>query len=144
MKKLGNLYTMAGSINATSSNDPFRIQLFDGKYTTAYRIEYFAVHNNGDNQTDVQAVLTTDILGTSPLSNWDFGNNLQIGWAKNHWWNFNAGTLQSEIDPENLVIQDLFVYSTSGQRCNYVIYAQKYDISEWQGALQMVRNRSQG
>ena len=51
------------------------------------------------------------------------------------------------IDPDNLVVEYLFIRAVDQQgndvSCNYFISMEKYDITEWQGALAMVRNRSQ-
>ena len=63
-------------------------------------------------------------------------------------WNvsgdYTAG-LTSIIDPDNMIIEDLYlvVNAQDEGNVNYMIQLQKYDISEWQGALSMVRNRSQ-
>ena len=51
------------------------------------------------------------------------------------------------VDPDNLVVQDLFVIADEGVgsdvKVNYMIKMEKYDITDSQGALAMVRNRSQ-
>ena len=51
------------------------------------------------------------------------------------------------IDPENLVVEDLFIQGFSsdgsGQEINYMIEMEKYDFSESLGVLAMVRNRAQ-
>ena len=55
-------------------------------------------------------------------------------------------TPQTIIDEDNLIIQDLYIgaYSYSdAEQFNYLIKLDKYEISDWQGALAMVRNRSQ-
>ena len=45
-----------------------------------------------------------------------------------------------------MVVEDLYIYVREGGGAagiNYYIEMEKYDITEWQGALSMVRNRSQ-
>ena len=51
------------------------------------------------------------------------------------------------VDPDNLIVEDVFIdfgSGTAGAEINYMLTFQKYDISDWQGALAMVRNKSQG
>ena len=81
---------------------------------------------------------------------WNWGSNLQIGWA---FAKIGSGTSQlsddrfNMIDPENLVVEDLFIQGFSsdgtGQKINYLIEMEKYDFSESLGVLAMVRNRAQ-
>ena len=50
------------------------------------------------------------------------------------------------VDPENMVIEDLFIYAaintTSDVNINYMIVMDKYEISDWQGALAMATERA--
>ena len=50
------------------------------------------------------------------------------------------------MDPDNLIVQDVYVQALSAaeENSNYFMRFEKYDISEWKGALAMVRNQSQG
>ena len=73
----------------------------------------------------------------------------QIAWA---WFNAttDSGTdsMPSIIDPDNLVVEDLYIYgrSNSGSTApiNYMVVMEKYAISEEQGALLMARDRADG
>ena len=60
------------------------------------------------------------------------------GWATNN----------NLVDRENLVVQDLFITvrtrDISDPFVNYYIEMEKYDMTDAQGALAMVRNRAQG
>ena len=143
MKEIGELYTLRGSIEASDANlNPLRLTLFDGKFDTGYKVVKFQIFNDGDTTTDVQGVLATSD-NITPIVDWDFGDNQQIAWSQIHWWDFNISSRQDVVDPDNLIIEDLYLYATNNQRVNYIIQMQKYDISDWQGALGMVRNRSQ-
>ena len=44
-----------------------------------------------------------------------------------------------------MVIEDLYIWANNAANdpINYLIKMEKYDITDWQGALTMVRNRSQ-
>ena len=76
----------------------------------------------------------------------DASDNRQIAWS-----GIQAGTAGfnnpgSIVDPDNLIIEDLFISGQSGGssiNINYLIKMEKYEFSDWKGALSMVRNRSQ-
>ena len=54
----------------------------------------------------------------------------------------------SIVDPDNLVVEDLYVYGhttgTQADAINYLVRMEKYEITDWQGALAMARDRAQG
>lgn len=49
------------------------------------------------------------------------------------------------IDPDNLIIQDLFItiLNAADKDMNYIIQMDKYEFSDWKGALAITRNHSQ-
>ena len=52
------------------------------------------------------------------------------------------------VDPENLVVEDLFVYARnagdSAQEINYMVVMEKYEIDGWRGTLEMARDQFDG
>ena len=143
MKKIGE-YTLRGSIDEEdAATNPHTITLFDGRFDTGYRVVKFEIANNGGTTTDVSAVLATE-PGLTPIGDWNFGDQREIGWARYHNWDYNLFNQISSLDPDNLVIEDLYVYGTNSYRVNYLIVMEKYEFSDWNGALAMVRNRAQG
>ena len=152
MKKIGT-YTTRGSYNPDGGfnlDNPFRITLFDGRFDTGYKVTKFLVWGIGldaGQDNDVLGVLATEDLGSIVM---DAGDQRQIAWAANRSHTFAdvSGYVEGIVDPENMIIEDLFFYGFSGDqsisRVNYLIEMEKYDISDWQGALAMVRNKSQG
>ena len=150
MKKIGE-YTVRGRIPiAAESNDPIKIQLFDGRFDTGFRITKFRVAGvaMGDGNGDcIAAKLVTDPSAT-PGGDWQFDDNSEIAWsmcsyAMNGTLPFGTNEI---IDKDNMIIEDLYIYvNTFGEGgMNYIIEMEKYDINDWQGALSMVRNKSQG
>ena len=140
MKKIGE-YTAKGQFTSPGTGGgEHRITLFDGRFDTGYRVVKFDIMTQDPifNNIEFTAKLTTAST-TSRLFNW--ANNDQIAWA------IGEDTVyeKSWVDPDNMVIEDLFVYAASSSVVvvNYMITMEKYDITEWQGALSMVRNRSQ-
>ena len=148
MKKIGD-YTTRGSIRTDNSIN--RIILDDGNFETGYRVVEFVIASHDMDNTSVNnltAKLMTDDDASTGL-NWNWDNNEEIAWsAYSHDANANsAPNTFALVDPDNLIIQDLFIVADEGAgsdvKCNYFIRLEKYDITDSQGALAMVRNRSQ-
>jgi len=149
MKKIGE-YTCRGTLESiVAEGVSKRIILFDGQFDTGYRLVEFRVWpqdcSDFNEELTYARVATTDIAIVAATF-WNAGDNAQIAWA--------AGTLDNQpaldnwalVDPDNLIIEDCFVQalSASEENGNYFMRFEKYDISDWQGALAMVRNKSQG
>ncbi len=143
MKKVGELYTVRGQVPVDTMN--YRIQLFDGRFDTAYRIVDFTIAGGTPMENhEAQGVLATAEMTIASSFNW--ADNIEIAWALWNGPNVYSGPLQTWVDRDNLVVEDLFFTNrgTADTLVNYMITMQKYDISDWQGALSMVRNKSQG
>lgn len=141
MKKIGE-YTAKGNIAVSdTTGESKKIQLFDGRFDTGYRVREFIVMTNDPmfNNLEFTAKLTTRENNDRKF-NWQ--QNDQIAWA------FGEDTvwLKGIVDPENMVIEDLFIYAaintTSDVNINYMIVMDKYEISDWQGALAMATERA--
>ena len=148
MKKIGE-YTARGSIRSDNSSN--RVILNDGRFDTGYQIVDFQIapHDMDDTNTRLfTAKLRTDD-DTSTGVNWNWDDNSEIGWAI-FTYDSNSGNVPNtfkSIDPDNLVIEDLYITADDGVgndvKLNYMIMLEKYEITDSQGALAMVRNRSQ-
>ena len=148
MKKIGE-YTAKGSVKLDQIH---RIILDDGQFDTGYRITEFVIAphdmDNSSSQVYSGKLYTDDSSGMG--RNWNWDANDEIAWSI-FTYDGNLPRAQSEftlVDPDNLVIQDLFVTITDNvqtidKKVNYFIRMEKYDITDSQGALAMVRNRSQ-
>ncbi len=147
MKKVGE-YTARGTV---VGNGYIKLQLFDGQFDTGFRVTEFRVFGdpNAESGADAYGLLSTIVdPGIADGGDWQWEDNNQIGWAATTY--SGAGATVSEynlVDPDNLIIEDLYVYGRVGggaSAINYFITFEKYDITEWRGALQLVRNSSQG
>jgi hypothetical protein len=149
MKKIGD-YTTRGTLTSDGSTMN-RIILDDGSFKTGYRVVEFKIGPHDMDSTSARQftakLLTDDTSGTG--INWNWDNNEEIAWAifcydAN---NFASREEWSLVDPDNLIIQDLYILVDdaigSSVKCNYYMRLEKYDITDSQGALAMVRNRSQ-
>mgnify|MGYP003142330457 FL=1 len=143
MKKIGE-YTCTGMVGDGQFE---RILLFDGRFDTGYRVTQFQLFptapflGNGDVYGTL--ALQTDVTG---YQYWRADDNRQIGWSCFSSTGTDDITSSfSVLEPDNLIIEDLYLYANEegNDNCNYFIKLDKYDISEWRGALAMVRNRSQ-
>ena len=91
------------------------------------------------------ALLSTENQGAVP-SSFDIGNNEHVAYAC---WNVPNQTLFSDwnlVIEGNMIVEDLWIsaYTTGDEdSVNYYIVLDKYTFSDWNGALTMVRNRSQ-
>ena len=146
MQKIGE-YTARGQLLEGTVK---KIILFDGQFDTAYKVTNFQIWAGdvSSSSNDCAAKLSTVNVGAMSSSGdmMNAADNREIAWS-----GVQAGTaafsnLAVIVDPDNLVVEDLFVTGQSGGssiQINYLITMEKYDITDSLGALAMVRNRSQ-
>jgi len=152
MKKVGS-YTVRGKINPGSSSvgATEMIRLFDGRFDTGYVVTKFVLSViDPDNTTnDVYGMLMTEDIFDGTDQNFNFSDNRQIGWASMASVYSDAGPPGqpfNQIDRDNFIVEDLYVYVRSGTSVlgvNYYIELDKYDTTSARGALAMVRNNAQ-
>ena len=149
MKRIGE-YTCRGTLfSIAEAGVSKRILLDDGQFDTGYRLMEFRVwpQDCSDfNEEMTYARVTTQDLTIVAATFWNAGDNRQIAWAAGQLDNSPDVQNWALVDPDNLIIQDCYVQalSASEENGNYFLRFEKYDITEWRGALSMVRNRSQG
>ena len=151
MKKLGD-YTARGIVSEadTTSGNPQKIPLFDGRFDTAYRVVEFVIwgsaYDSGSNP-DAIGKLSKNATGTTSEGNFmRADDDNQIAWAAINGSIANAESNFTLVDPDNLIVEDLYVYArtpgTNTNAINYFVRMEKYEISDWQGALSMARERA--
>lgn len=150
MKKIGE-YTARGRLKcATTVGEGNRIPLFDGKFDTGYKITKFEVELAGRENTSTLVVsgMLTTAAGIATTS-WNWDDNQQVAWCVSS-ADANAITTDNKmyLDPDNLIIDDLFVgaycYGDADAEISYMVHMEKYKLPEWGGTITMVRNRAQG
>lgn len=146
MKKVGEPMVLRGHMIPQVNGH--RIQIFDGKYTTGYRIlEFHVVPRTPTNDNEIFAKLHTSKT-TASISSVDMTDVQELAWTV---WNAPSASRPSQwsiIDPDNMVIEDLYLsnYFASGDtsyEINYYIVLQKYEFKAWDGAGILVANLSQ-
>ena len=156
MKKIGE-YTARGVVSEVNTTDgnPQEIPLFDGRFDTAYRVVEFYIWGS-----DFGSSAGPDCIGklsknddgvTSAADFMRADDDNQIAWATSgaSTDGGSAPFAESIIDPDNLIVEDLYVYARStntetSDPINYLIVMEKYEITDWQGALSMARDRAKG
>lgn len=153
MKRIGE-YTARGTIDGPTMaryGYPERVQLFDGKFDTAYKVEEFYIWGsdyNSDAAADCIGKLSLSSNSTIDLDEFFVAaDNNEIAWATSEGAQGSAndaGLAHFIVDRENLVIEDLWVYarSVAQENVNYMIVMTKYDITEAHGAIVMSQNKS--
>jgi len=145
-------FTLKGTVGDEEVKRAF---LFDGQFDTGYVLRKFVIAPNNENvlgDTRGAAKLATmgDLSATSGAT-WNWGDNREIGWAS---WGSEIGgggsaavrpPVFSLVDDAFIIVEDLYIYNQSAAiDLGYYIELEKVKISEWEGALSMVRARSQG
>ena len=140
---------MRGQIDTgTYGGNANHIQLFDGKFTTGYKIvEFVIAPHDPQNSQEFTAKLTTQ--PDNDVSDWNWGDVQQVAWASIFvpTPTSGTGTYPNLIDEEAMIVQDLWISAyttgTSPTELNYYIVLEKYEFTAWDGAATMVRNLSQ-
>lgn len=122
-----------------------RIQLFDGQFTTGYRILSFKISPQYPTlPAEVISKITTE--PKSSISQWVWQDVQELAWVA---WNAPTSsrhTLFTNIREDNMVIEDLWISAyavTEAIQLNYEIILEKYEFPAWDGAGVLVENLSQ-
>lgn len=159
MKKIGSEYTIRGcaSENESEATNPWgngiRIPLWDGDFSTGFRVVEFYVFpqdfSSGSPPDVLGKLATSGHCGITANDFFNAGDSREIAWSAGlGQTDGNTGVLgQGVIDPDNMAVEDLFFYArgaTDTAQVNYMAVLQKYDISEWEGALIIARDHARG
>jgi hypothetical protein len=141
MKKIGE-YTARGRMPNRVIQ---RITLFDGRFDTGYKIVSFKVYPQRPNDaaSDVIGVLATE--EAAAVLEWDLADQRQIAWSSVDIRTGGFAQGGGTVDPDNFIVEDLYFFGNngSGEEINYIITMEKYETTDWMGALTMVRNSAQ-
>ncbi len=146
MKRISE-YTIRGSI---LDNTVKRLLLDDGRFDTGYVVESFLLYPEDPTASNSEVYGCLATIAQTATSDWNAALNTQIGWSSTRTDGaYGVAAPFQALDPDNLIIQDLFLYANDGTGSssaviNYLIKLVKYEFPEARGALAMVRNNSQG
>tara|TARA_R110001592_G_scaffold8998_1_gene48328 strand:- start:617 stop:1036 length:420 start_codon:yes stop_codon:yes gene_type:complete len=139
---MGELVTIKGQALAASVT---RIDLFDGKFTTGYRLKEFNVMPR--DITTREMVIGRLMTGDLPHSiEWNWDNNFEVGWSAYGVPLSDRFGVYNRVDEDVVIVEDLFIDMTgdTGELINYLIVLERLTFPVGIGAMNMVRNMSQG
>jgi hypothetical protein len=152
MKKVGT-YTLRGKVSEsdTEAGNAQRIRLFDGRFDTGYKVIDFKIwpttFSNSTQPDLIGKLATTDNLETSSVEFMNADDVREIAWAGAAGGTDVWSDMPTIIDPDNFIVEDLFVYIRNAFDAspggNYMIVLEKYETTDANGALAMVRNNAQ-
>jgi len=137
-------HTLRGSV---TDDNVVKLNLFDGRFDTGYRVTRIHAFTSDPSASNSDGWITVATEEEAAIRYWDAHDQRQIGWTGFHTTTFGGGyEPQQIIDRDNMIIMDLYIYGNTSPTasCNFIIELDKYDITEWQGALNIVKNSSQG
>jgi len=109
----------------------------DGRFNHGYRLKgFFAWPSVAGGPVD--ACLATSSGGATAQ---DAGNGLQIGWVMSN--SGNLDTTAALIDPDHIIIEDLFIQSNVAAPTNYVIVLEMIEVSTNQAIASLIKERAQ-
>lgn len=132
------IHSLRGQLAA---NEKRRLIVDDGRFTDAHIVEAFEVWSRAvSTGDDVEAILAFERGGLSGSN--DAGDNRQIGWSY-QFIGTQGGLQGSVIDPDHIVVRDLWIENLAAVPCNYLVILRPRTISEDQAVLALIKERSQ-
>ena len=121
------------------------INLFDGRFDTGFKLISFEIvaRYGTDNAEEATATLYNRKQAGFDRE-WNFADVEQVGWSG---WMIPTATqfgIWNRVDDETILVEDLFlqIYAVAETAdFNYIIKLQKYDITEWEGALALAARK---
>ena len=122
-----------------------RLIVDDGRLNHGYKVVRFVIA--GDPASSANDAWATLSLDYDAPATWDWGDNRQIGWAStNVQGTAGLNTPFSVIDPDHIVIMDLYIQGTvasAGGVINYLIELEPMELTDDQAILTLIKERSQ-
>lgn len=126
---------------------PQRIQLFDGRFDTGYRVTKFVIWPRDNTETLARTFIGK--LAISPNVDdarfWDWQDNREVAWTMSS-YDANLvsmhGNMDIPTDPDKIVIEDLYLFTwevvqNDAVDCNYWIELERVELTDAMGAVTM-------
>lgn len=136
--------TITGQINTgTFADAQNRIQLFDGKFTTGFRIVDFHIWpKDASAGLEVIAKLSTEPIST--VDSWNWQDRREMAWAGVNTPIASRFGFYNNVRNDNMTIEDLWIsgFTSAGGTIlfNYEIVLEKYEFPAWDGAATLAMN----
>jgi len=132
-------HTLRGRVAAQETK---RLIVDDGQLNVGHRVVEFVVWATGiDSSEDPECILGK----SSDMNNeWDASDNRQIGWAGQTTSSTSRIMGFNLLDPDNIVIQDLFIYNRADtEPANYLVVVEPVSLTDDEAVLQLIKERGQ-
>lgn len=130
--------TLRGRVDALETK---RLIVDDGQFNNGMKVKEF--HVWATSQAGSQDVECSLGLDYDMASGWDASDNRQIGWAAQTTSASSRIMQFSLIDPEHVVIADLYINNFSDDPANYMVILEPMTLTDEQAVLQLIKERSQ-
>ncbi len=131
--------TLRGRVTAQETK---RLIVDDGMFNHGMKVKEFHVWaiSQASNEDPVCILgLDSDMNGE-----WDASDNRQIGWAAQTTSASSRIAQFNLIDPDHIVIQDLYIYNFSDtEEANYMVVLEPVMLTDDEAILQLIKERSQ-
>ncbi len=130
--------TLRGRVDSLETK---RLILDDGQFNQGMKVKEFHVFSRGQGTSeDPSCILGLDYdLG----NDYDASDNRQIGWAGQSTSDGSRIMTFSLIDPDHVVLRDLYIYNIRNEPGNYLIILEPVSLSDDEAILQLIKERSQ-
>jgi hypothetical protein len=123
-----------------------RIIVDDGMFTHGYKVLEFHIFGSDVSSGAIDCTGTLALDEDGALEDWNAGDNRQIGWAGyTQSTSYSPLFIKSIIDPNHIVLTDLFVAANSNATANvnYLVVIEPITLTEQQGIMTLIKERSQ-
>jgi hypothetical protein len=130
--------TLRGRVDASETK---RLIVDDGRLNHGMRVKEFhvwAISKGSGDDPECSLGLDYDMS-----ANWDASDNRQIAWAGQTTTAGSRLMQFSLIDPDHVVIMDLYIQNFGSDVANYLIILEPVELTDDQAILTLIKERSQ-
>lgn len=123
-----------------------RLIVDDGLYKSGYKVTEFHIFGSDMTSGASDAIGTLATADTGQLEDWDASDNRQIAWAGyTQSTSYSPLFIKSIVDPNHIIVTDLFVgaFGNALTPINYLVVIEPVTLTEEQGIIALVKERSQ-
>ena len=131
-------HTLRGRVDASTTK---RLVVDDGRFTNVMKVTDFYVWSEALASGDDPECLLAKNLEIGPGVA-DASNGNQIAWSGMRVSSTSVGPY-SIVDPDHLIISDLYISNISAATANYMVVLQEDTITEDEAVLQLIKERAQ-
>jgi len=139
--------TLRGRVD--TNNERRRLIIDDGRLNHGFKIVEFYIISTDPSQASADAYGSLATEAAAATSIWNLDDNRQIGWAGQNIATGNSPANQfSLIDPDHVVINDLFVCGSGGSGAaadgyQYLVVMEAVSLTDNQAVIQLIKERAQ-